>query len=58
MRIWAVSNYVKRWGSSHNILTTVQLAKFWESIQFPGLSEDDIKDKSKSDFLTKAVALL
>src|SRR6266536_1267191 len=33
--------------TSHNTLTTVQLAKFWGSIKTPKLSEDDIKDKSK-----------
>ncbi|KUJ06243.1 uncharacterized protein LY89DRAFT_557241, partial [Mollisia scopiformis] len=39
-------------------LTTFHLSKCWRSITKPQLSEEEIKDKIKANFFTKAVALV
>ncbi|KAI1192805.1 hypothetical protein F5X97DRAFT_339722 [Nemania serpens] len=39
-------------------LTTSHFVKYWQRIKIPRLSEDDLKDKSKTDYFTKAIAAL
>ncbi|TRX91258.1 hypothetical protein FHL15_007863 [Xylaria flabelliformis] len=41
-----------------HLLTTSHFIKCWQSIKIPSLSEDDLKDKSKTDYFTKALAVI
>jgi hypothetical protein len=45
-------------GQSHFPVTADQLAKQWDLIDMPNISEEDIKDKSKTDYFAKAIAIL
>lgn len=40
------------------LLSAGHFAHFWEYIDIPNLSEDDLKDKSKADYFTKALAVI
>ncbi|KAJ8125739.1 hypothetical protein O1611_g7899 [Lasiodiplodia mahajangana] len=42
----------------HHPLTSRNFAQHWERINIPCLSEDDLKDKSKTDYFTKALAVI
>ncbi|RDW58729.1 hypothetical protein BP6252_13205 [Coleophoma cylindrospora] len=42
----------------HRLLTARDFNDFWEEINVPDLSEDDLKDKSKTDYFTKGIAAL
>ncbi|KAI1820387.1 hypothetical protein F4861DRAFT_69781 [Xylaria intraflava] len=44
--------------SDHCLLTTHHFIKFWQDIEVPKLSEDDLKDKSKTDYFAKTLAVL
>ena len=41
----------------NHLITASHFANSWESINIPNLSEDDLNDKSKADYFTKAVAV-
>jgi hypothetical protein len=45
-------------GDIIRIVTARHFADFWESIETPELSVEDLKDKSKTDYFTKALALV
>ncbi|KAI0183013.1 hypothetical protein EV127DRAFT_377704 [Xylaria flabelliformis] len=42
----------------NHVLTTGHFIKYWHYINIPRLSEDDLKDKSKTDYFAKAVAVI
>ncbi|KUL81974.1 hypothetical protein ZTR_10712 [Talaromyces verruculosus] len=41
-----------------HLLTARHFADFWEIIEIPRVSEDDINDKSKTDYFTKGIAVI
>ncbi|KAI1749184.1 hypothetical protein F4782DRAFT_514257 [Xylaria castorea] len=42
----------------NHLLTTSHFLKHWHCIIIPSLSEDDLKDKSKTDYFAKTIAVL
>ncbi|KAI8629518.1 hypothetical protein F5Y19DRAFT_464619 [Xylariaceae sp. FL1651] len=42
----------------NHLLTASHFVKYWPHINIPRLSEDDIKDKSKTDYFAKAIAVI
>lgn len=40
------------------LLTANDFVEYWQHISVPCLSEDDLKDKSKTDYLTRALAVI
>ncbi|KAI0097198.1 hypothetical protein GGR51DRAFT_484510 [Nemania sp. FL0031] len=49
--------YIDANGTCHS-LTSRDLVENWERVNIPRLSEDDLKDKSKTDYFTKALAVI
>ncbi len=41
-----------------HLLTALHFADSWDSVQIPELSKDDLNDKSKMDYFTKAIAVI
>ncbi|KAI0418917.1 hypothetical protein F5X98DRAFT_96117 [Xylaria grammica] len=41
-----------------HLLTASHFVKHWTHINIPNLSEDDLNDKSKTDYFTKAIAVI
>ncbi|KAI0554317.1 hypothetical protein F4679DRAFT_527921 [Xylaria curta] len=41
-----------------NLLTTSHFIKYWSFIDIPSFSEDDLKDKSKTDYFLKTLAVI
>ncbi|KAI3326730.1 hypothetical protein HD806DRAFT_488021 [Xylariaceae sp. AK1471] len=42
----------------NHLLTTGHFVKYWPRINIPKLSENDLKDKSKTDYFAKAIAVI
>ncbi|KAI1274265.1 hypothetical protein F5Y07DRAFT_410441 [Xylaria sp. FL0933] len=45
-------------GNRNHLLTASDFVKYWPRVHIPNLSEDDLKDKSKTDYFTKAIAVI
>ncbi|KAI1295265.1 hypothetical protein F5Y03DRAFT_410480 [Xylaria venustula] len=44
--------------TNYHLLTSCDFVKYWPYVAIPSLTEDDLKDKSKTDYFTKGIATL
>ncbi|KAI0813664.1 hypothetical protein GGR55DRAFT_635422 [Xylaria sp. FL0064] len=44
-------------GNKNHLLTASDFVKYWPRFKIPDLSEDDLKDKSKTDYFTETIAV-